>query len=283
MLKSLGKQIKNEKIRVVFKNILDFLGTIKEDRYLTTEEKHIIDKNIGKKQNGELFTKDEIKKITEMLKSLGKQIKNEKIRVVFFKNILDVLMTIEKDQVLTTEGNAVIDKKQKMGSSYFTPTPRSQGRSRADVEAENKQIEKECPICRNEYDEEKCNPQPLECNHKMCKSCVDDMTEPNEEIKCPFCRLRSKSPAASARGMSAASARGPPRSSSSLRPAGASWTESTVDTIFMILGFYFSIWVLYVGVWKIDPATLDFSGFMRTQVGALLTCALIILAAHIIS
>jgi hypothetical protein len=242
----------------------------------TQLQKFLNKKQIDKIKKGDLFSEDEIKKITKMLKSLVEQIKDEKIRV-FLSNAVDFLGTIEKDEYLSTEEKEkIIGKKQKMGSSYFAATPhRGRSRSRADVEAENEQIEKECPICRNEYDEEKCNPQPLECNHKMCKSCVDDMTEPNEEIKCPFCRLRSKSPAASARG--------PPRSSSSLRPAGASWTESTVDTIFMILGFYFSIWVLYVGVWKIDPATLDFSGFMRTQVGALLTCALIILAAHIIS
>ena len=202
MLKRSSEQIKDKKIRVIFENILDVLGTIEKDQVLTTQEKHIIDENIGKiigkKQDGELF-----KEIIEMLKNLGGQIEDKKIRVVF-KNILDVLMTIEKDQVLE---KAVIDKKNKISLSYFTPRRgRSRSRSRR----------------------------------------ADDAS---------------------------ASARGPP-----LRPRSPLRPLSTLDTIIMILGFYLSIWLLYLVVWKIEPATLDFSGFMRTHVGAILTCALIIWA-----
>jgi hypothetical protein len=191
----------------------------------TQLQKFLNKKQIDKIKKGDLFSEDEIKKITKMLKSLVEQIKDEKIRV-FLSNAVDFLGTIEKDEYLSTEEKEkIIGKKQKMGSSYFAATPhRGRSRSRADVEAENEQIEKECPICRNEYDEEKCNPQPLECKHKLCKTCVGLITEPTGQIKCPFCRLRSKSPAASARGLpAAASARGLPAAASARGlPAAAS-------------------------------------------------------------
>ena len=183
-----------------------------------------------------------------MLKSLVEQIKDEKIRV-FLSNAVDFLGTIKEDRLLTEEEkvliNKIISKKQKMVSSYFAATPRRQGRSRSradDVEAENKEKDNTCPVCFERYDKSTHTAKILECTHKLCKKCYDRIKEPNEEIKCPICRQRSKSPAASARGLPAASARGLPAASArgmsaaSARgpPAASARGMSAVDQLRLI-------------------------------------------------
>jgi hypothetical protein len=189
---------------------------------LETQLQKILTKQIDKIKKGELFSEEEINEIKEMFESLGKQIKDEKIRDVLSKAV-DFLGTIKEDRLLSEEEkvliNKIISKKQKMVSSYFAATPRrgrSRSRSRAgDVAKQNEEIVNECPICRFEYNTGERTPQTLECHptHKLCKTCVGLITEPTGQIKCPMCRQRSKSPAASARGLpAAASARGPPPS-----------------------------------------------------------------------
>ena len=230
MLKRSSEQIKDKKIRVIFENILDVLGTIEKDQVLTTQEKHIIDENIGKiigkKQDGELF-----KEIIEMLKNLGGQIEDKKIRVVF-KNILDVLMTIEKDQVLE---KAVIDKKNKISLSYFTPR-RGRSRSRSRRADDVAKEDEECFICHEEYNTTTHAPTPLTCDtrHTFCKECVVKMTEPSGEIKCPLCRQRSKSPAGPRRP--------PPASARCKRTASS--TKKSTKTTFNTRYNHYDSWIL---------------------------------------
>jgi hypothetical protein len=252
---------------------------------LETQLQKFLTKQIDKIKKGELFSEEEIKEIKEMFESLGKQIKDEKIRDVLSKAV-DFLGTIKEDRLLTEEEkvliNKIISKKQKMVSSYFAATPRGRSRSRADyVEAKNEEIDNSCPVCFERYDKSTHTAQILVCTHKLCKTCVGLITEPTGEIKCPMCRQRSKSPAASARGLPAASARGPPPSRHSpesewinyaleapnLQEANRIWNESLAiqqairearedaqralnrDAIYGLLGTIFTI-IVVVGAYS---------------------------------
>jgi hypothetical protein len=78
---------------------------------------------LDKVKNGQLFSKYEVKEIKKMLKSLGEQIKDEKIRLGF-KNVLTLLGTIKEDRLLTTEEKGIISRILQATKSRFAHSAR---------------------------------------------------------------------------------------------------------------------------------------------------------------
>ena len=134
---------------------------------------------LDKIKNGKLLSKDEVKEIKKMLKSLGEQIKDEKIRLDF-KNVLTLLRTIKEDRLLTTEEKDSILQATK---SRFAHSAR--GRSNS-THSDTK-----CPQCNEKYKVEMVRHGVDRCDGFLKDEYGDDTRIPcRADAKCSSCDKR---------------------------------------------------------------------------------------------